>query len=257
MRILLGLMLFISPSFAIYKGTEEKGHSGYSRYLVSSELEGKHHCTGMLIAKDIIITTAMCAMEAPSRHKWFYRTKTGHKTELALAHSLLHPQYDPTKSYWTVKNIALLRLARPINSDFDELYKNLTTFTYFHDNQVTIAGFGRTENENALSAGVYRSATFPLANTIHSYYEAAQHLQSAIVSADAPIPSVCSGDHGGGLFAKKDNKDVLIGMLIGQKMPRDTMPNTCGGQSLINHLGNVKQWIEKSVDVLRAREIVR
>jgi hypothetical protein len=246
----------LSPAHAIYKGEEEKGHVGVSRYIINSELDNKHACTATLVAPDIFISTAWCMMQTRGE-KWFYRSKTGEKTELKIVHTLVHPQFDPSKTSWGTKNIGIFRLEKPISDNFGDLYKTIPTGSVENGAIVTIAGFGRVENENGLSAGVFRAAQIKTSVSLKSMVATPQLLTLEMVANDKPMSSACTGDLGGGVFVKSGGQDQLIGMLVGLIPPRDTVPNTCGGQTLIIHLGNIREWLVNTITILRAREIAK
>jgi hypothetical protein len=255
MRVLLFFLYFISPALAIYQGETEKNHAGFSRYIVHAIGVDKNvSCSGILVAPDIIATVAWCGMGL-QRMRWLYHTQTGEKITLLPIHGLIHPDFDPSKTAWGIANLALIRLAKPVGDNLGELYKTIPQNTVALGETVTITGFGRSEHENTASAGVFRHARAYVLMPLHYFFRIEQVLNPPVTDNTKPIPSACAGDWGGGVFQKKEGKDILMGMIVGNIPPKDTLRGSCGGQTTIIHLGLPSGWMELSIEELRKRAI--
>lgn len=254
MRLFLFFILCCSPALAIYKGVEEKNHSGFSRYSVYSEVDKKQYCSAVLLAPDIIITTAWCVMFS-KQQTWFYHSKTGAKLEIKPIHSRIHPEFDPSKLSWGIKNIGLLRLKKPVNEALGDFYKTISYTTLNKNDIVEIAAYGRVENENQNSAGVYRAATVKVDRDIVPFLQTGQLINAPVIDNNQPVASACTGDWGGGVFKKLGDKDTLVGLLVGNVPPKDTLAGSCGGQTLIVHLGLVIDWLDKTILDLRKMDV--
>jgi hypothetical protein len=254
MRPIILLILCCSPALAIYKGEEEKGHSGFSRYAVYSEIDKKQYCTGVLLAPDIILTTAWCVMLS-KQQTWFYHSKAGAKVELKPIHSRINPDFDPSKLTWGVKNTGLLRLQKPVGDAFGDFYKTITYTPINKDETVVIGAYGRVENENQSSAGVYRAASLKVDKDIVPFLQNGQLVNAPVIDNTQPVASACSGDWGGGVFKKRGDKDTLVGMMVGNVPPKDTLAGSCGGQTLMVHLGFVIDWLDKGILELRKMDV--
>jgi Trypsin len=254
MRQILAALFFIvsGHAWAIYQGYEEKDPNGVRQFMVFSEVENKQVCSGVLIANDVFATSANCAM-ALGGTKFYILNKAFQKQELVPVHAILHPDYNGAIDWQAngLNNIGLVRIKQPLSSS-PNLFEKILDIEINPLDIIFLSGFGRSENDNALSSGKLRSfAMPPFAITM----PVLRRTSTQAITADNPMPSACRGDVGGGVFNTINKEIALHGMIVGYFYPTGTVPGTCGGTTIYMPFPPLKKWIVESIKELRERKV--
>jgi hypothetical protein len=151
-------------------------------------------CSGVVLAKDVILTAAHCVAE-PANTRVHFRNEHGEPILIDVAATLKHPGYraDAVKSRQVSIDLALIHLAEPLPARFSPV-----ALAQSHDieigQNVRIAGFGVTEEDAGATSGLLRAARLV----------ARMPLSSILLWMEDPNGSgtgACTGDSGGPIFA--------------------------------------------------------
>lgn len=231
-----------APAIALVGGAQ-LAQGNIARQIVMVENARGAHCTGTLLARDIVLTAAHC-LSGMAGLTVYTRTDTGTEGRKAISVAL-HPQYDAgsyARAQATV-DLALLKLELPLPEPWPVVIRRRVPLP---GERFAIAGFGAAASRPSAGLDALQTATLIVAGEPSS-------LQLRLVdpvSRGGAIPGLgsCDGDSGGPVFAWSGRRLVLMGILSWSNGP--SMSTGCGGISGATPLARHREWIVKT-----AREI--
>ncbi|MGL4323004.1 MAG: S1 family peptidase [Beijerinckiaceae bacterium] len=232
----------IVPAQAIVGATPSKDPDGVRRHTVAIMFE-RGLCTGVLIARDMIVTAAHCfvgntprvvvALDPQFRPRFL-------KIRTAASHPSFQHAKTPVQSAGI--DLAVVQLAQPAPDDMAPA--GIGGFDERGD--VFIAGFGIGHARDS-KAGVLRGA-FLRARAV----DWKSHRLIAAIGTDGQNAKIgtggCRGDSGGPLYAQ--DTGAVVG-IVSWSSGTPGKKNSCGGLTVATALGDHQAWVSQTVAGLR------
>lgn len=152
-----GLAMAAGSALAVVGGREDEG--ALSRQTVMVLGSGGGVCTGVVVARDAVLTAAHCV--AAPEHRIHYRDAEGRPVLLQPRAKAVHPGYDrgAIEGRRRSVDLALLRLGEPLPARFE--VAALSARLPARGASLTLGGYGVARPGDARSTGTFR--TVPLA----------------------------------------------------------------------------------------------
>lgn len=141
---------------AVVGGRDEGGTLARRSVMVLDSRGGV--CSGVVVARDVVLTAAHCLAGAPE-HRVHFRDADGQPVLIAPAAKAVHPGYDPAAIERRRRSIdlALVRLPEPLPARFETA--TLTATGAARDERVTLGGWGVLREGDSRSSGTFRTAS--------------------------------------------------------------------------------------------------
>lgn len=192
-------------------------------------------CTGTVIDARVVITAAHCV--ASSKQIAVAYLENGQPVLQLATGVATNPGFS--RNAKVSVDVALLRLQEPLPPRFTPVRIDGGQAAQTVGDQLTIAGFGLSEEKNIKSAGTLRTADVSLLPRIYPRF-----LRLGI-DADLARLAICKGDSGGPVFASIDGERVLAGVVYAAE--RTGKAVTCGATAQAVRLAPQKPWIERTI----------
>jgi hypothetical protein len=181
------LALLPLPAQAIVAGAEDAGPLSRAAIMVLSSRGGV--CSGVVVARDAILTAAHCVTGATD-YRVHYRGDDGRPVLLGPAALAVHPGYDKGAVAGRRRSIdlALVRLGAPLPARFTPA--TLTPASPSKGEAVTFGGYGVAREGDGRSTGTFRTVEL----SVIEPYGRSTILLWANGAAGA---GACEGDSGG------------------------------------------------------------
>ncbi|AWN46499.1 peptidase S1 [Methylobacterium terrae] len=157
---LAALLTLATPARAVVGGSEAPDAAlARSSVMVLSSRGGV--CTGIVLARDVVLTAAHCAAPG-AEHRVHYRDESGAPVMLGLAARAVHPGYDAgaIKGRRRSIDLALLRTETALPARF--VPAALTEAPVAAGTPLTLGGYGVARPGDHRSTGTFRTASLPL-----------------------------------------------------------------------------------------------
>jgi secreted trypsin-like serine protease len=231
MRLLttVGLALTLAaasaPAHAIIGG-REGGPLEASAVMVLTDAGGV--CSGVVVARDVVLTAAHCVPAGPSVAVHF-RDASGQPVLLRTASIARHPEYRANAVAERTRSIdlALIRTAEPLPAQLGPAALSASA----PRDRVIAGGFGPTTPGDASTGGRWRSATLQV---VWPHDES----RLLIWAQGSPAGSPCQGDSGGPLIGPDDAVVAIIGWTTDRRASR------CGDLTQGVLAGPQRGWID-------------
>ncbi|WP_375410326.1 trypsin-like serine protease [uncultured Methylobacterium sp.] len=223
--VVLGSVALAGPALAVVGGREAPEASASSVMVLSSD---GGVCTGIVVARDAVLTAAHC-VAARAEHRVHFRDEAGAPVLVELAGRAAHPGYDAGAVAGRRRSIdlALLRTARPLPPRF--VPTPLSAAMPRAGETLALSGYGAARAGDARSTGTFRSVVLPVVEP---------YGQSRILvwlKSPGPKAGACQGDSGGPIGPEGGGAVLAISAWIG---------GACGGVSQGVLLGPQRGWID-------------
>lgn len=242
---LLALALALAtPAHAVVGGTEAPDAAlARSSVMVLSSRGGV--CTGIVLARDVVLTAAHCAASG-AEHRVHFRDETGEPVLLGIAARAVHPGYDAGAIAGRRRSIdlALLRTDSALPARF--VPAALTGAPAAAGTPLTLGGYGVARPGDHRSTGTFRTAALPV---VEPYGPS-----RILVWLKGPTASgACEGDSGGPIIAAGGTVLAVTtwasgtGKESGKGSGKEAGTSPCGGVSQGVLVGPQRAWIDRMV----------
>jgi secreted trypsin-like serine protease len=231
-------IVFQGPAIALVGGAQ-LARGDIAREVVMIEDARGRHCTGTVLARDIVLTAAHCTSEATKLT--ISRSVAAGVENYKVLTVVIHPQYD-TRSYANSQaavDLALLKLESPLSDPSSVLIRGRVPL---RGERFVVAGFGVTASGSLAGLGTLRTAVL----TAVGEPSTLQLRLSYSATHDVTVGGLgsCYGDSGGPVFERASGRFVLIGVLSWANGPN--MSRGCGGITGVTPLARHREWIVKT-----------
>jgi len=199
-------------------------------------------CTGVAIARDLVLTAAHCTLPGADYKLMEFDAK--HQPVLRdVAQIARHPRFDlkTLLAHRATADVTLLKLAAPLGAAFAPAPLAEPMPAVAPGDAFTVAGFGVAVRGDGRTSGTLRAAT--LIATGHP-----GTLQIRLVDAqtkgEAARLGACTGDSGAPAFVAQDGRLAVAGVVSWSTGPKLTAG--CGGLTGITPLVRYRDWIVTS-----------
>lgn len=229
-----------APPAAAMVGDAPNANSAVSRHMVL--ILGSHgtSCTGVALARDLVLTAAHCVL--PGADYKIVEFDRDHRPSLRDVGDIArHPQFDLNTllGHRATADVALMKLAAPLPAAFAPAPLAPATAVAVGDS-LLVAGYGVAVRGDGKTGGTPRAATLvvtgqPGTLQIRLYDPATKGERSGI--------SACTGDSGSPVF---DAQTRVIGVVSWSTGPK--LGAGCGGLTGVTPLVRYRDWILQQAD---------
>jgi secreted trypsin-like serine protease len=231
------------PADAIV-GEAPRADQSIARHVVLITGSVGTFCSGVVIARDLILTAAQCINPA-ANYKIIGFDAPTHLTPKALksvSSTIVHPDWDPTSilRHRVSADVALLKLAAPLPPAYMPVA--LADSQKVTDgSQVIVAGYGVTVIGNVRTGGTLRAAHLLVTGKPGTLQI---RLADPNTKGELAGLGACSGDSGGPVFDTSDGRLAVIGMISWSTGP--ALSEGCGGLTGVTPIFRYRDWIVKT-----------
>jgi Trypsin len=237
--------VFHRPAAALVGGAQ-LAQDGVAQNVVLIRSARGARCTGIVLARDVVLTAAHCVADA-TELAVYRSTEAGAESYKVIAVAA-HPQYD-ARSYaksQAAVDLALLKLALPLSDSQPVVMLERVPRP---GERFLVAGFGEAAAGSSAGLGVLQTAILTAIGEPSSLQlwlaDPASH-----GGAVAGLGS-CQGDSGGPVFEWSGVRFVLVGVLSWSNGPN--MSTGCGGITGATPIARHRQWIVKTTKRMAGR----
>jgi secreted trypsin-like serine protease len=244
-RILFALALLLpAVSAAAMVGGAAPADPAVARHVVLIVGSRGTACTGVVIARDVILTVAHCAQPGAD-YKWVTFDASGKPTLNDIARVTRHPQFDLKAflNHRATADVALMKTAQPLPASFTPVSMTPAATAVAPGQKFLVAGYGLAVPGDGRSGGKARAALLTVTGKPST-------LQIRLVDPRtnnaAPGFGACTGDSGAPVFEVSGTPN-LIGLVSWSTAAHNEAG--CGGLTGVTPLTRYRAWI---VDAARA-----
>ena len=204
------------------------------------------HCTGTVLARDIVLTAAHCTSEATGLT--VSRSSDAGEESYKVVAVVTNLQYDVRShpKFQAAVDLALLKLESPLSDPKPVMMRGRVPLP---GERFIVAGFGITASGSLAGLGTLQTATLIAVGEPSSL----QLRLADPASRGGAVLGVgsCDGDSGGPVFGWSGDRFVLIGVLSWSNGPN--MSTGCGGITGVTPLAPHREWIVKTAGEMGRR----
>jgi secreted trypsin-like serine protease len=204
-------------------------------------------CTGVVIARDLILTVAHCVAPGAD-YKWVSFDSAGQPALNDIATVMRHPQFDlnATLNHRATADVALLKAAQPLPMSFSAVPMTPLLAPVVVGQKFLVAGYGLAVPGDGRSGGKVRAATLSVTGQPGT-------LQIRLVDPRTnnvtPGLGACTGDSGSPVFDVTAAPN-LIGLVSWSTGAGNA--GGCGGLTGVTPLARYRAWILETAGKLGA-----
>ena len=228
----------ISRPAAAMVGNALAADPSIARHLVLIVSSRGSSCTGVAVARDLVLTVAHCA--APDAQYKFVTFDTAGNAKLNdIATVQRHPQFDLNAftNHRATADVALMKTALPLPANF-AVARTGVPQKLAVGQQFVVAGYGLAVSGDGRSGGKARQATLTVTGQPGSLQI---RLVDPTTSNAAPGLGGCTGDSGAPAFDMIAGVPVVIGLVSWTTAARNDAG--CGGLTGVTPLTRYRAWI--------------
>lgn len=227
-----------SPLAHALVGGAPLAEPGIARHIVLIVGSRGNSCTGVAIARDLVLTVAHCVLPG-AEYKWVEFDAGGVPALKDVATIVRHPQFDlkALLNHRATADVALLKSARPLPARFAPVPLAQLARPVAVGDQFLVAGYGVTIRGDGRSGGTIRAAT--LAATGHPGVLQIRLVDPATNNAQ-PGLGACTGDSGAPAF-DMSGTPAVVGLVSWSTAARNE--SGCGGLTGVTPLERYRAWI--------------
>jgi len=239
----LACLSILSATAAAMVGGAPTESGEIARHVVLVVGSRGNSCTGVAIARDLVLTAAHCVLPGADYKLLDYdaarRPLLKDVTRVAL-----HPQFDVNSmlAHRATADVALLKLAEALPAAMAPAALGTRVPTTAGEPFV-VAGFGVTVRGDGRTGGTLRAARLIATGRPGSLQ---LRLMDAATRNDRAGLSACTGDSGAPVF--EDTRDAVIGVVSWSTGPKNSAG--CGGLTGVTPLARYRAWILNTARML-------
>ena len=198
-------------------------------------------CTATVIARDLLLTAAHCAMP-DATYKLVLFDEAHHPTLKDIVRVAQHPQFDlkTMLAHRATADVALMKLAERLPAPFAPA-PLAETRTIAPGDPFIVAGFGVTVRGDGRSGGTLRQARLVATGKPGTLQ---LRLVDPATGGTRPGLSACTADSGAPAFVETNGRLAVIGVTSWSTGPNLTAG--CGGLTGITPLARYRGWITET-----------
>jgi trypsin len=227
------------PAAALVGGAPQADQS-IARHVVMVTGSDGTFCSGVVIARDLILTAAQCIHPATSYRIIGFDAP---KTLKNVASTVVHPEWDTDAilRHRVSADVALVKLAAPLPPAYMPVALADSQRVVAADSQVIVAGYGVTKIGNASTGGKLRAA-----NLVVTGNPSTRQIRLADPNTKGELAGLgaCQGDSGGPVLDTSDGRLAVIGMISWSTGP--ALSTGCGGLTGVTPTIRYRDWIVKT-----------
>jgi len=235
LQILVALVVINTSATVAMVGGASSASPTVARRLALIVGSRGNFCTGVALARDLVLTVAHCVV--PGADYKVVEYNGGHQPLLRdVAQIARHPQFDlkALLTHRATADVALLKLRRP--ADLDPAFLANSQRAVAAGDRFLVAGYGVAVRGDGRTGGSARAAILIATGQPNS-------LQMRLIDRDALATGglgACTGDSGAPVFAVAESLAV-IGLVSWSTGPGETAG--CGGLTGVTPLTRYRGWI--------------
>jgi secreted trypsin-like serine protease len=244
----LALAFAPCPPAAAMVGGATPAPPAIARHVVLIVGSGGTFCTGVAIARDLVLTAAHCTLPGAD-YKLMEFDATHQPLLRDVSRISSHPQFDLKSllAHRATADVAVLKLAEPLGAAFAPAPLAPPADPVAPGDAFTVAGYGVAVRGDGKSSGTLRAAT--LVATGHPGALQIRLVDRAANDERASL-GACTGDSGAPVFAAAGERLAVVGVVSWSTGPN--LVAGCGGLTGVTPLARYRDWIVETAGRLGA-----
>jgi hypothetical protein len=206
-------------------------------------------CTGVVIARDLVLTAAHCAL--PGADYKIVEFDAAHRPTLRdVSQVLTHPQFDLNTllSHRATADVALLRLTAPLPAAFAPAPLAIGRKSVAVGDHFLVAGYGVAIRGDGRTGGTIRTADLVATGQPGTLQV---RLVDATTNGVRAGLSACTGDSGAPVFDTSEGRLSIVGIVSWSTGP--ALSDGCGGLTGVTPLTQYQAWIMNAAAKMGSR----
>jgi Trypsin len=238
LAVLALLACWCTPAGAMVGGATEVTGSGVGRHVVLIVGSRGNSCTGVALARDLVLTVAHCVL--PGAEYRIVEFDAAHQPSLGPAATVArHPAFklQTMLAHRATADLALLRLPAPLAAPAEPAPLSART-AFAPGERFTVAGYGVAVRGDGKTGGTVRAAT--LVATGRPGTLQVRLVDPATAGERAGL-GACTGDSGAPAFEDGGGNAAVVGVVSWSTGPGGS--DGCGGLTGLTPLVLYRDWI--------------
>ena len=239
-RLLLVLALMFSPGSAqAIVGSAPNADPAIARHIVLIVGSRGNACTGVVIARDLILTVAHCVPPGLD-YKWVSFDRNGQTMLNDIATVTRHPQFDVNafNNHRATADMAVMKTALPLPANYAPVSMTPLRGAVAVGQRFLVAGYGLAVPGDGKSGGKARQALLAVTGQPGTLQI---RLVDPATNNASPGLGGCTGDSGAPAFEVSAGVPNLIGLVSWTTAARNDAG--CGGLTGVTPLTRYRGWI--------------
>jgi hypothetical protein len=206
-------------------------------------------CTGVAIARDLVLTAAHCTQ--PGADYKLMEFDAAHQPLLRDAIQVTHhPQFDLKLllAHRATADVSLLRLAAPLGAAYVPAPLAAPAQAVAPGDAFTVAGYGVTVRGDGKTSGTLRAATLIATGQPGTLQI---RLMDARTKDESAGLGACTGDSGAPVFVAQGGRVAVAGVVSWSTGPK--LAAGCGGLTGVTPLVRYRDWIVETAQRMGSR----
>jgi hypothetical protein len=230
------------PAAALVGGAAGADGIGVGRHAVLIVGSRGNSCTGVAVARDLVLTAAHCVL--PGADYKLVEFDASHRPTLKDAVSVTrHPQFDlqTFMAHRATADVALIKLAQPLPPRVVAAPLAGPGRVVAVGEHLVIAGYGVSVRGDGHTGGTLRVATLVVTGRPGTLQIRLVDPETLGVRAGL---GACSGDSGAPVFEDANDRSAIVGVVSWSTGPGDSAG--CGGLTGVTPLTLYRDWISQT-----------
>ncbi|MFL6936168.1 MAG: S1 family peptidase [Xanthobacteraceae bacterium] len=234
----LACLVTLSVSAAARVGGAPPASDDVARHVVLIVGSRGNSCTGVAVARDLVLTVAHCVL-AGADYKLVDYDATHRPMLRDVAAIVRHPHFDLNAmlAHRATADLALIKLAEPLPPGIVPAVLGARVPTMAGESFV-VAGFGVTVRGDGRTGGTVRAAKLVATGRPGSLQ---LRLVDAVTRNERPGLGACTGDSGAPVFEQTGGRLMVVGVVSWSTGANNSAG--CGGLTGVTPLARYRDWI--------------